>query len=62
MKIVVDLDICQRHARCCLSVPEVFELDEAGLLTYHATVDDELRDAVEEAVDGCPTQAIRILD
>lgn len=62
MKIVVDLDICQRHGRCCMLAPQVFELDDAGLLTYQGTTDDELRDAVDQAAEACPTQAIQVLE
>lgn len=62
MKVVVDLDRCQDHGQCVFAAPEVFHLDENGKLGYVPDPDDTLRDAVEEAADVCPLQAIRIED
>jgi ferredoxin len=60
MRVEVDLDRCQDHGQCVFAAPEVFRLDGAGRLAYVAEPDDALRDAVEEAADVCPLQAIRI--
>jgi ferredoxin len=60
MRVVVDLNICQDHGQCVFAAPEVFHLDEAGKLGYVTDPDDALREAVEEAADVCPLQAIRI--
>jgi ferredoxin len=62
MKVVVDLDTCQDHGQCVFAAPEVFHLDENGRLGFVPDPDDSLRDAVEEAADVCPLQAIRIED
>lgn len=61
MKVFVDAEKCQGHLRCALLVPEVFEPDDMG----HAVPRDELvppglEDRIEQAVDNCPEQAIRI--
>jgi ferredoxin len=60
MRVVVDLNKCQDHGQCVYAAPEVFQLDDAGKLAYVSEPDDALRDAVEEAADVCPLQAIRI--
>jgi ferredoxin len=60
MRVVVDLDTCQDHGQCVFAAPEVFHLDGAGKLGYVAEPDDALREAVEEAADVCPLQAIRL--
>ncbi|WP_067815734.1 ferredoxin [Actinomadura kijaniata] len=60
MKVIVDMDRCQDHGQCVFSAPEVFRLDDAGHLVYEADPDESLRDAVEEAADVCPLQAITV--
>ena len=61
MKVVVDPDVCQGHARCWEICPDVFALDEAG----HAVVSSpdvpaEFEEAVDEAVANCPERAIEV--
>lgn len=60
MKIVVDMDLCADHGQCVYAAPAVFRLDEAGKLRYEAEAEESQRDAVEEAADVCPMQAITI--
>lgn len=60
MKVVVDMNKCQDHGQCVFAAPDVFRFDDTGRLAYVAEPDDSLRDAVEEAADVCPLQAIRI--
>ncbi|MGP4025875.1 ferredoxin [Actinomadura sp. 3N407] len=60
MKVIVDMDKCQDHGQCVFAAPEVFRLNEAGKLEYESAPDDALRDAVEEAADVCPLQAITV--
>ncbi|MDI2132745.1 ferredoxin [Yinghuangia seranimata] len=62
MRIIVDMDRCQDHGQCVFAAPEVFQINPAGRLEYTAEPDDELREAVEEAADVCPLQAITIED
>lgn len=62
MKVIVDMDVCKDHGQCVFSAPEVFQLNEHGRLVYVAEPDESLRDAVEEAADVCPLQAITIED
>ncbi|MEU8248084.1 ferredoxin [Nonomuraea sp. NPDC048916] len=60
MKVIVDMEICKDHGQCVFSAPEVFQLNENGRLVYVAEPDESLRDAVEEAADVCPLQAITV--
>ena len=63
MKVIVDMDKCQDHGQCAFSAPEVFEInDEGKLVVLNESPDESLRDAVEEAADVCPVQAITIED
>ena len=61
MKVSVDPDRCQGHARCWGICPEVFSLDDEG----HAfvSVDEvppELERKATQAADNCPERAIRL--
>ncbi|MCC5579760.1 MULTISPECIES: ferredoxin [Microtetraspora] len=60
MKVIVDMDVCKDHGQCVFSAPEVFQINENGRLVFEAEPDESLRDAVEEAADVCPLQAITI--
>ena len=61
IKVVVDRDVCQNHGQCVFSAPQVFELNDDGeLVQLQDEVGEDLREAVEEAADVCPVQAITI--
>ncbi|GAA3125746.1 ferredoxin [Streptosporangium carneum] len=60
MKIIVDMDVCKDHGQCVFSAPEVFQISDSGRLVYESEADESLRDAVEEAADVCPLQAITV--
>jgi ferredoxin len=60
MKVTVDRDLCDGHGQCAFAAPDVFELDEAGDLTYEPAPDDSHRAAVEMASRLCPVQAIAL--
>lgn len=63
MKIVIDFDLCQGHANCMGDAPEVFRVDDEGLLTVlQESPPEELRPKVESAVRYCPTGAISIVE
>jgi ferredoxin len=61
MKVVVDLKACDLHGLCVDTAPEVFEIDDNGVLhVLEETPPDSLRGKVETAVRECPTGAIAI--
>ena len=62
MRIDVDEERCQGHARCNLACPEVFELDDQGhVMISMAEVPVHLRKSVQEAISGCPERAIYVV-
>ncbi|CAN5693772.1 ferredoxin [soil metagenome] len=61
MRVIVDYDRCISSGSCVRAAPEVFELREDGnLYVLQEEPAEELRVAVEEAADFCPTAAIKI--
>ena len=60
-RVVLDEDLCQGHAMCELEAPEVFQVPKRGVVEIvDPEPPDELRDAVETAVEMCPTRALSI--
>ncbi len=63
MKIEVDRDLCESNGVCVRICPDMFSLDENdNLIIATDSPDDELRDQLEQAVAGCPRQAMRLDD
>ncbi|MGA2208222.1 MAG: ferredoxin [Acidimicrobiales bacterium] len=60
MKIRVDPDLCQGHARCFALVPELFSVDDYGLSSVigDGTVPPELEEKAKLAIANCPEFAI----
>lgn len=62
MKVWVDRDRCQGHTLCAMIAPDSFELDDVD---GHSSAVNEIvpadqEDAVREAAQSCPEQAIII--
>lgn len=61
MRVHVDADLCQGHARCWAICPEVFVLDAAGYASAPvAEVPAGLEEPVREAAAVCPERAITV--
>ncbi|MEU6993997.1 ferredoxin [Streptomyces sp. NPDC046465] len=60
MRVVVDKSKCQDHGQCVFAAPDVFRLDDQGRLVHDTEAEEAVRDAIEDAADVCPMQAIRI--
>jgi ferredoxin len=61
MKIKVDHSLCEGHAKCMETVPEVFEVrDDDRSYVKLAEVPEAYRARVERAVRICPRQALSI--
>jgi ferredoxin len=60
VKIRVDPDRCQGHARCFALVPELFSVDDYGLSSVigDGTVPAELEEKAKLAIANCPEFAI----
>jgi len=61
MKVTVDPDLCQGHARCWEICPEVFSLDDVGQATVSVdVVPAGLEAEVAKAASNCPERAITV--
>ena len=66
-KVEVDLLLCQGHGVCTEECPEVFEVVDMGsgypkVRVKEALPDESLRSKVQDAVDYCPNQTIRLVE
>jgi ferredoxin len=61
VKVAVDFNKCTGLGICESLAPDLFEVNDEGelVLLKEDITDDELQ-SVEEAVAGCPTEALRI--
>jgi ferredoxin len=61
VRVSVDHDRCEGHARCMRVAPEVFEVrDDDKSYVLMEQVPEALRPQVERAVKMCPRQAIAL--
>jgi ferredoxin len=61
MKVCVDFDKCTGLGICESLAPDFFEVnDEGSLVLLKEDISDDELQAVEEAVEGCPTEALSI--
>lgn len=63
MKISVDAELCQGHARCFAQAPELFDLDDelGHSVVLLEEVPPEYEKAARAAVANCPERAIQIV-
>jgi ferredoxin len=63
MKVTVDRTRCTGLGICEAMAPDVFEVGENGdLVLLTDTVDVDGRDEARAAVEGCPTEALRLVE
>jgi len=62
-RVQVDADLCVGSGACEALAPDVFEVDDDGVLVVHRPEpgQDELRD-VADAVRSCPTRALSLAE
>lgn len=61
MKVTCDFDKCTGLGLCESISPDYFEVNDEGLLVLlREDVTDETLAEIEEAVEACPTEALRI--
>lgn len=67
--LMVDKSTCISCGACAASAPDLFDYDEDGLAFSlldnnegNLVVPDELLDDLADALEGCPTESIRISD
>jgi ferredoxin len=63
MKVIFDETKCKLHAQCRGAAPELFDFSPDGkLVVLNANPPEELREALQDAIDACPEQAISMED
>lgn len=65
MKVSVDPDRCQGHARCITFAPAVFAIDDDGYASVREgceQVSSQFQESVRRACSNCPERAILISD
>jgi ferredoxin len=64
LRVHVDPDRCQGHARCSALAPELFALDEFGYAQARGdgTVPPALHDKARLAQANCPELAIEVIE
>ena len=63
MKVIVDRDLCEGHARCVEAAPGVFEIgDDDEMHIIDENPGEERRRGVEAAIANCPRQALSLQD
>ncbi|GAB6919628.1 hypothetical protein JCM9803A_00780 [Rhodococcus erythropolis] len=61
MKVIVDRSKCTGLGICESLAPAFFEVDDSGdLLMLKEDIEPEELAEIEEAVAGCPTEALKI--
>ena len=61
MRVEWDESRCALSALCTGLAPDVFRVDEDARLTFSAEIDEAHSEAVQDAADSCPTQAITVV-
>jgi ferredoxin len=58
-----DFRACQGYANCVDAAPEVYDIDDDGVVVLlKAEISDEERPRIEEAARSCPVSALTIED
>lgn len=60
MKVIVDNERCIGCGTCQAICPDVFEFDDEGIMqATDNEVNDENKEDVIDAIEGCPVDAIK---
>jgi ferredoxin len=63
MRLQVDYDRCTGLGVCEAIAPDVFSIEDDGTMRIvESCPADQMRNMLEEAVSGCPTEAISIVE
>ncbi len=61
-RVVVDPQLCEGHALCMESAPELFDLSDDDVATCIQQPSEQQWSLVEAAIDACPRGAISIVE
>ncbi|PYZ98462.1 ferredoxin [Alteribacter lacisalsi] len=66
---IVDKDTCIACGACGAAAPDIYDYDDDGIAFVilddnegTTAVPDELHEDMEDALDGCPTDSIKVAD
>lgn len=63
MRVFADSTRCMGSGYCTLTAPDLFDVDDDGMvLLRDENPPESMRASVEKAVERCPVQALRISD
>lgn len=62
MRLTIDANRCEGHARCLARAPEIFDVDDdqGRSLLLLEEIPEELEESARNAVDACPERAISV--
>ena len=61
MRVAVDRELCVGSGACEALAPDVFEVDDDGVLVVRQeTPDEDEQSDVRDAVTACPTRALSL--
>jgi ferredoxin len=63
MKVMIDTNLCHGNIVCVEVAPEIFKINREGFgEVYTDEIPADLVDKVNEAIEKCPRQAIKIVE
>ena len=64
LTLTIDPELCKGCALCMMASPELFDIDEPSgkAVVLEAHPSEEQRAAAEDAVQGCPSGAIALVE
>ena len=60
MTVKIDEELCTACGLCTDDVPDVFKMGDDVAEVIQEDVPESLEDAVKDAADGCPSEAISV--
>ncbi|WP_174186753.1 ferredoxin [Nocardia barduliensis] len=60
MRIIADRTVCAGHGMCEALAPDLFRVDDDGIVAPPGTVAASERELLELVVDSCPVGALRL--
>lgn len=62
-RVEADLKVCQGYGNCADEAPEIFDVDDDGIVVLlRDRFEEHERERVEVAVRSCPVTALAIVD
>ncbi|MGK8510263.1 ferredoxin [Nocardia asiatica] len=61
MRIIADRTLCAGHGMCEALAPDLFRVDDEGIVVPPGTAAASERELLELVVDSCPVGALRLV-